>query len=58
MDEGFAEADALQDNAITPARGDPESPVVQTANGEDDDEYKSDASEGYSSDGSWKRLHR
>jgi hypothetical protein len=44
--------DALQDNAITPTCGDPESPVVQTANGDDDDEYKSDASDGYSSDGS------
>jgi hypothetical protein len=44
--------DALQDNAITPTCGDPESPVVQTANDDDDDEYKSDASEGYSSDGS------
>jgi hypothetical protein len=42
MDEGFAHVDALQDNG----------PVVQTANDDDDDEYKSDASEGYSSDGS------
>jgi hypothetical protein len=52
MDEGFAQADALQDNAITPARGDPESSVVQSVYDDDDEEYKSDASEGYSSDGS------
>jgi hypothetical protein len=52
MDGGFAQAGALQDAAIKLSRADPEGAVIESAYEDDDDEYKSDGSEGYSSDGS------